>query len=151
MNSNLTFLSVVARHIPALYDVLFPHGPAQGIGPVRGAEVALNPQPLPPAEAGIRFASSLVELDGFADKLGQEVKPIADWDDPIDTLGAPNAAVAALIAWLVRHGYPVPPDPEPDWYREASVGVLLGLARAGEAVERSQFLGDVFEQASVLG
>lgn len=154
MTSNLAFLSLFARRLPEMYDAIHPQGPGRRVmvDPSvlsRGAEVALNPQPLPPGpvEAGMRFASSLLELDGFAGKLGQKVTPIGDWDGPIDDLGAPNAVLAALIDWLIRHGRPVP-DPQPDWYTDAAVGIVLGLARSAAVVERSEFLGDVFQQAS---
>ena len=42
-------LSVLARLNPAIYDFIFPHGPAVAHAfTSRFAEVALNPQPLPP-------------------------------------------------------------------------------------------------------
>jgi hypothetical protein len=42
-------LSVLARLNPAIYDVIFPHGPVQShMFTSRRSEVELNPQPLPP-------------------------------------------------------------------------------------------------------
>ena len=80
-----TILSVLARVHPAVLDAVFPHGPAVRR---RGDRVALNPQPLPPAEAvqvaAARLADELVRLavetemrgeaaDGFVTEL------IDDW------------------------------------------------------------------------
>jgi hypothetical protein len=42
-------LSVLARINPAIFDVIFPHGPVLAHAfASRLSEVALNPQPLPP-------------------------------------------------------------------------------------------------------
>jgi hypothetical protein len=80
-----TFLSVFARVHPAVFDAIFPHGPAIRD---RGDRVSLNPQPLPPAEAlqtaAAQMANELVRLavetevrggtaEGFVNEL------IDDW------------------------------------------------------------------------
>ena len=49
-------LAVLGKINPAVFDAIFPHGPVgpHGLAVRRfspGAEVALNPQPLPPKEA----------------------------------------------------------------------------------------------------
>jgi len=42
-------VSLLGRLNPAIFDIIFPHGPVQGRGfASRINEVALNPQPLPP-------------------------------------------------------------------------------------------------------
>ena len=42
-------VSLLGRLNPAIFDVIFPHGPVQAVGfASRINEVALNPQPLPP-------------------------------------------------------------------------------------------------------
>ena len=42
-------VSLLGRLNPAIFDVIFPHGPVQALGfASRVNEVALNPQPLPP-------------------------------------------------------------------------------------------------------
>ena len=44
-------LSVLARLNPAIFDVIFPHGPVHSHAfASRINEVALNPQPLPPRD-----------------------------------------------------------------------------------------------------
>jgi hypothetical protein len=40
------FLTILVRINPAIFDAIFPRGPV-----IRGDRAALNPQPLPPAEA----------------------------------------------------------------------------------------------------
>jgi hypothetical protein len=73
-------LSVLGRINPALYDVIFPHGPAQAhTFASRISEVALNPQPLPPEpppERFQRFSALIANQIAFAaiaaEAAGQE-------------------------------------------------------------------------------
>jgi hypothetical protein len=144
---NRILLTILLDRIPQAADAIWPHGP-------RVANqidlVALNPQPLPPVDQGIRFGRSLVQLAFVSEKLGQPVTPLAEWsdDDVLDNLGAPNAVLAALIAELLKHGGPVPdPEPHPDWKNEVLSGVALGIATAGDVVETNEFLRSAFESA----
>ena len=52
-------LSVLARINPAIFDYIFPHGPAVAHAfASRFSEVALNPQPLPPARKAAESVSA---------------------------------------------------------------------------------------------
>ena len=147
MRINRILLSIILDRFPEAADAIWPHGP-RFVN--RFEEVALNPQPLPPVDLGIRFGRSLVQLAFVAEKTGQRVMPLADWsnDDVLDNLGAPNPVLAALIAELIKHGGPVPDDePKPHWKNEALSGVVLGLATAGDVVESDEFLRGAFESA----
>jgi len=125
---NRTLLSIIARLNPEAIDALIPHGP--------------------PIAVGVRFGRSLVHLAFVADKLGQPVRPMAEWADPgtdLDDLGS-DAAIAALIAQLLGGGVPVPDDePKPHWRDELLAGVALGLASAGSTLDENEFLSTVFD------
>lgn len=147
MDINRKLLTILIDRIPEAWDAIIPHGP-------RWAsfldEVALNPQPLPPVDAGVSFGRSLVQLAFMADKLGQELAPLKTWSDVdvLDNLGAPNPVLAALIAELRRRGGPVPDDePKPHWKNEVLAGVALGIASAGDLAESDVFLREAFELA----
>ena len=132
---NRILLTTLLDRIPEAWDAVIPHG--HRVASILDL-VALNPQPLPPVDQGIRFGRSLVQLAFVAEKIGQPVTPLAEWsnDDVLDNLGAPNPVLAALIAELIKHGGPVPDDePKPHWKNEVLAGVALGLATAGDAVE----------------
>ncbi|RHW22423.1 hypothetical protein D0Z08_31440 [Nocardioides immobilis] len=147
MAINRTLLSIIARLNPRAIDGLIPHGPVLSSNLDL---VALNPQPLPPIDEGIRFGRSLVHLAFVADKLGQEVAPIARWSEGegLDPLGEPNPVLAALIAEWVKAGKPFPePEPQPDWRNEVLAGIALGIASAGAVADSNAFLRDAFETA----
>lgn len=129
MAINRTLLSIIARLDPAALDALIPHGP--------------------PIAVGVRFGKSLVHGAFVADMLGQRVRPMSEWADPgsdLDDLGS-DAAIAALIAALIEGGgVPVPDDePKPHERDELLAGVALGLASAGPALDRNEFLSTVFD------
>ncbi|HWJ81784.1 MAG TPA: hypothetical protein VNS55_06070 [Nocardioides sp.] len=150
MDVNRILLSIILDRFPGAADALIPHGPPVAS---RIDLAALNPQPLPPVDAGIGFGRSLVQLAFVAEKLGQEVAPLSTWadDEVLDNLGAPNPVLAALIAELLKHGGPVPDDgPNPNWKNEALAGVALGIASAGAVAESNAFLREAF-QAAVAG
>ena len=147
MDINRILLSIILDRNPAAIDALIPH--SHRVASVLD-QVALNPQPLPPVDLGIRFGRSLVQLAFVSEKLGQPITPLADWsnDDVLDNLGAPNPVLAALIAELIKHGGPVPDDePKPHWKNEVLSGVALGLATAGDTVDTNEFLRTAFESA----
>ncbi len=146
MDINRILLSIILDRNPAAIEALIPHSHRSSVLD----QVALNPQPLPPVDLGFRFGRQLVELAFVAEKLRQPVTPLADWsnDDVLDSLGAPNPVLAALIAELTKHGGPVPDDePKPHWKNEALAGVALGLATAGDVVETNEFLKKAFDVA----
>ena len=154
MDINRILLSIILDRFPEAADAIWPHGPrvANRFDVASRVDlVALNPQPLPPVAQGIRFGQSLVQLAFVSEKLGQKVTPLAEWsnDDVLDNLGAPNAVLAALIAELIKHGGPVPPDdePKPHWKNEVLSGVALGIATAGDVAETNEFLRTAFESA----
>lgn len=150
MDVNRFLVSIILKWHPEAADAIWPHGPA--IADELDL-VALNPQPLPPVDAGIRFGRMLTQLDFAADKVGRPVKPLADWSTidghELDDLGRPNPVLAALLAWLTAGGrLPVPDDePRPHWKSELLAGVVIGLVASGNALDSSAFLQDAFETA----
>ena len=128
MATNRTLLSIIGSLNPAAYDALFPHGPA--------------------IAQGVRFGKSLAQLAFTADKLGVQVRPLADWNstgDLLDDLGD-DSAIAALIAKLLEGGVPAPDDkPKPHYRNELLAGVALGIASAGSFVDGNVFLSEVFD------
>jgi hypothetical protein len=126
-------LAVLGKINPAVWDAIIPHGPVQHRSVVRslrpGAElVALNPQPLPPAE------SFLVESAAVAHDIAYAA---------ISAQAAGTDAVSRIVGeaideWCGTHPRPIPwprpwpfpwppePEPHPDWDVGASrvVGAL---------------------------
>ena len=100
-------LSLIGRMHPEIFDIL-----GNPIGPVfrRGAEVSLNPQPLPPLSEGLRIGflagAELVKLGFTASRLhlGFEI----DLDDWCGTY--PRRPKFPPVPW--------PPIPWPQWDRE---------------------------------
>ena len=60
MQLSKKLLAIIGKRIPAIYDVI-PHGPQW-----RLAQVALNPQPLPPRELGAAIADEFVRSAWFS-------------------------------------------------------------------------------------
>lgn len=126
-------IAVIGRIHPAIYDVVFPHGPAFDAGLAgkhahRFAE--LNPQPLPPREifAGIETGAAvgheLVRAAGMAKAFGLEFV-----FDVIDICPPPRPRPPWPFPW--------PPRPHP-WRDEESDpefdhGYALGLGAVLEA------------------
>jgi hypothetical protein len=131
VNVNRFLLSTLLRLHPEAWDAIIPHSP--------------------PVAQGVRFGRSLVQLVRIADRLGQPVRPMAEWADNgdlLDDLGD-DSAVAALIARLLGHGGGPVVDDEvrPSWRNEVLAGVALGLASGGAVVDSNAFLGEVFRAA----
>ena len=135
--SNLTLnarlLAIIGRRIPAIYDVI-PRGPQS-----RLAEVALNPQPLPPIDIGAAVAAEFIHAAWLADRTGQNGERIfADLDDWCPT----KPKRLKLPPW-----WPPVPDPEPphpEWF----VAFHLGFAaRVAAVAEVSRIGGDSFNKA----
>lgn len=130
MDVNRFLLSTLLRLHPEAWDAIIPHSPS--------------------IAQGARFGRSLVQLVRIADRLGQPVRPMAEWADNgdlLDDLGD-DSAVAALIARLLGHDGPVVDDEiKPSWRNEVLAGVALGLASGGSVVDSNAFLNEVFRAA----
>ena len=158
MSLDRRLLAFIARRYPAAWDVI-PRGPLfvefnrqtmspgdlvelnpQPIPP--GVAAGLNPQPLPPRVLGARVAAELLQLTWTADRLGQGVSPIADWeDDPCPTW--------PKMPKLPPHIGPIPdPDPGPEWLREYHLGLATTLAAAEGRVGDSSVVNEAFERSS---
>jgi hypothetical protein len=68
----LELLALMGRINPAIWDVIHPQGPEQGLGSSILDEVALNPQPLPPKEliAAAEVASQIAYAAAAAEAGG---------------------------------------------------------------------------------
>ena len=133
MANLVRLLAVLGKINPAVWDVIIPHGPVQARSVVRpfasvSAQVARNPQPIPPKESflvasagvahDIAYAAISAEAAG-SDGVGRIVaEAIDDW---CGTRPRP-------IPWPHPWPFPWPPEPEPnpDWDVSASrvVGAL---------------------------
>jgi hypothetical protein len=109
-------LAIIGRRFPAIYDV--PRGPL--------ARVALNPQPLPPAELGAAMASEFVHSAWIADRFGLDPGlPYKDLDDWCPT----GPKKLKLPPWWP----PVPePEPHPDWAVDFHLGFAARLSAVAE-------------------
>ncbi|KAA1420288.1 hypothetical protein F0U44_07690 [Nocardioides humilatus] len=130
MDVNRYLLSTLLRLHPEAWDAIIPHS----------IFVA----------KGVRFGKSLVELAVMSNRLGQPVRPMAEWTDNgdlLDDLGD-DSAIAALIAKLLANPGPVVDEEiKPHWRNEVLAGVALGLASGGALVDSNQFLSEVFSAA----
>lgn len=130
-------LAFIGRRIPAIYDVI-PRGPLRVVHVAgatalarRGEEVELNPQPLPPLEAGALAATEILRLGWFAEQLGVKAGRLADWDGDL---------CPKWPKWpkLPPHVGPVPdPEPHPEWLLEYHLGLVTTLAVAAETFGKS--------------
>ncbi|EAP97782.1 hypothetical protein JNB_12498 [Janibacter sp. HTCC2649] len=137
-----SFLELLARHHSSLWEVIGggPQGPG-GVG-----RVALNPQPIPPGEAGrvvlLAMARGIIIVGGRS-KTAQSafMEDIEDW---------------CGTKWPRRWPWPGPgpfpePDPRPDARTDVHVQAMLGAALAAAEVAASYPAGelqDVFNKAS---
>ena len=112
MQLSKKLLAIIGKRIPAIYDVI-PRGP-QG----RLAQIALNPQPLPPHELGAAIADEFVRSAWSAERGGLDSKALmSDLDDWCPT----RPKIPKLPPWWP----PIPePEPHPEWF----VGYHLGFA-----------------------
>ena len=79
----------------------------------------------------------LVRLQWQAEKLGQHVAPLADWeDDPCPTY----PRKPTLPPWL-----PPVPDPNPAWLNGYYLGLACALAVGGAGARESAFMGEAFD------
>jgi len=113
---NKKLLAIIGKKIPAIYDVI-PRGP---LG--RLSWVALNPQPLPPAELGAAMAAEFMHTLWMGERAGLDqgiaMRALEDWCPTYPRR-------PKLPPWWP----PVPdPDPEPDWLAEYHLGFAARLA-----------------------
>lgn len=161
------FIAIIGRIHPAIYDVVFPHGPvidlaqagfgrragfahradvhaAAGHGGATFGAAELNPQPLPPREiftgiqTGAAVGHELVHAAGFAKAFGLEFA--FDVEDI-----CPPPRPFPPLPWP----FPWPPSPYP-WRQgevdpEFTVGYGLGLGAVLEAT------ADVWQQLPNAG
>ncbi|ESY64747.1 hypothetical protein NKI77_25675 [Mesorhizobium opportunistum] len=116
MQLNKKLLAIIGRRIPAIYDVI-PRGP-QG----RLAQIALNPQPLPPHELGAAIADEFVRHAWIAERGGQDMKGVlSDLDDWCPT----PPKLPKLPPWWG----PFPePEPRPEWFVDYHLGFAARLS-----------------------
>lgn len=122
MNLDQRLLALIGRRLPAIYDVI-PRGPQATVGlQSRGAEVAINPQPLPPELLGVALAQEFARMAWTADRLGASWKSVAqDLDDWCPT--APRH-IKLPVGWP-----PIPePEPHPNWLAELHLGFAAKLS-----------------------
>jgi hypothetical protein len=133
LNLDARLLAIIGRRFPAIYDVI-PRGP-QG----RLAEVALNPQPLPPHELGAALAAEFIRTAWLADRFGLDLGRVSDdLDDWCPT--RPKKRLKLPPWWP-----PIPdPDPHPNWFIDFHLGFVARLAaasledtRIGESINKA--------------
>ena len=137
MANLVRLLAVLGKINPAVWDAIIPHGPlvARGAAVRRfsaGAEVALNPQPLPPKEALLR------RLGG-----GGARHRVRRRSAPRPPAATPRRLVSSGDRRLVRHAptpFPIPwPRPWPfPWPPEPGAAPGLGHRRLARRSARSR-------------
>jgi hypothetical protein len=116
MQLNKKLLAIIGKRIPAIYDVI-PHGPQW-----RLAQIALNPQPLPPHELGAAIANEFVRYAWGAERGGLDMKALlSDLDDWCPT----RPKLPKLPPWWP----PIPePEPHPEWFVDYHLGFAARLS-----------------------
>ena len=126
MQLSKKLLAIIGKRIPAFYDVI-PHGPQW-----RLAQIALNPQPLPPHEVGAAIADEFVRYAWGAERGGLDMKALlSDLDDWCPT----RPKLPKLPPWWP----PIPePEPHPEWFVDYHLGFAarLSVIAAGSAGTR---------------
>ncbi|HEV7504939.1 MAG TPA: hypothetical protein VGS07_08515 [Thermoanaerobaculia bacterium] len=134
MSLSLRLLAIIGRRLPAIYDVI-PRGPQS-----RFAEVALNPQPLPPHELGAAIAAEFVHNAWIADRFdldpGLAFKDLDDWCPT-------QPKKLKLPPWWP----PIPePEPHPEWLIDLHLGFAARLAAVSAGSEGTR-LGETLNKA----
>jgi hypothetical protein len=142
MSIDRQLLAILGRRLPAIYDII-PRGP---LG--RFAEVALNPQPLPPHELGAAIAAEFINTAWHADRFGVDMGPAYDVPDDL----CPRVPRWPKLPWWWRLPLPpIPePDPHPEWFIEWFIDFHLGFAARLAAVSpefEGTRLGESFDNA----
>jgi hypothetical protein len=144
MANLVRLLAVLGKVNPAVWDAIIPHGPrvAHSAAVLRfapGAEVALNPQPLPPEEALLvasaqvahEIASAAINAEAAGNDASRLVaQAIDDW---CGTRPRPFP-----IPWPRPWPFPWPPDPEPhpDW--DIGASRVIGALSLASVASRMQ-------------
>ncbi|MBW8908213.1 MAG: hypothetical protein JF620_04140 [Mesorhizobium sp.] len=116
MQLNKKLLAIIGKRIPAIYDVI-PRGP-QG----RLAQVALNPQPLPPHELGAAVADEFVRSAWAAQRGGLDMKAVSD---DLDDWCPTRPKIPKFPPWW----WPFPePEPHPEWFVDYHLGFASRLS-----------------------
>jgi len=130
-------LAIIGRRIPSIYDVI-PRGPL-GFSQGKFAEVALNPQPLPPLDLGAAVAMEFVNIAWLADRFGLNKGSVSDELD--DWCPTPGHKIKLPPHW------PAPdPDPHPSWLRDYHLGFAARLASVSDKLEKSP-MRETFDSA----
>ncbi|MEA2595551.1 MAG: hypothetical protein QOF01_2020 [Thermomicrobiales bacterium] len=122
-SQTIQLLRIIARHRPELWDLIHPHEPVLAgrsrLGALgRLAQVALNPQPLPPGEelvAAARYtARAVAEAAITAHATGQDARRmlfevVDDWCPPRPTPKIPWPKKWP-IPWPPGEPYPIDPE-----------------------------------------
>jgi hypothetical protein len=117
MQLNKKLLAIIGKRIPAIYDVI-PHGPQW-----RLAQIALNPQPLPPRELGAAIADEFARSAWSAERGGLDAKALmSDLDDWCPT----RPKHPKLPPWWGP--FPPEPEPRPDWFLDYHLGFAARLS-----------------------
>jgi len=139
MSIDRRLLAIIGRRVPAIYDVI-PRGPLGRVS--RFAEVALNPQPLPPHELGAAIAAEFVHTAWLADRFGLDLgRAFDDLDDWCPT----RPKKLKLPPWWP----PIPdpdPEPHPEWLSDLHLGFAARLAAISIEFEGTR-LGESLNKA----
>jgi hypothetical protein len=131
MKLSRKLLSIIGRRNPAVFDAVFPHGPAVKVA-------ALNPQPIPPQELGAALAAEFTRAAWFSSRMGLDAgKLFTDLDDWCP-LGRPKIKLVLWPWW-----WPIPPEPEPgpDWLAGLHLGFASSLAVMAENISDEALTG----------
>jgi hypothetical protein len=119
-------LAIIGRRNPAIYDVVFPHGPiiAQG-----ASQLAHNFQPLPPDAMGAAIASEFIQTARMANRFGlNQGVAFEDLDDWCPTT---PKKFKLPPSWP-----PIPePEPHPEWFVDFHLGFAARLAAVADKLE----------------
>lgn len=139
MSINRRLLAIIGRHLPAIYDAI-PRGPLSRFSQGRFAEVALNPQPLPPHELGAAIAAQFVHTAWLDDRFGLD--PGLALNDLDDWCPVPRKKLKLPPWWP-----PIPePEPHPEWFIDFHLGFATRLAVVAIELEGTR-LGESLDNA----
>lgn len=128
---NRQLLAIIGKRFPAVYDVI-PRGPFSQVLSGRLAEVALNPQPLPPHELGAAVGSEFIRTAWLADRFGLDAGlAFEDLDDWCPTR-------PKKLVFPPTWGPTPQPEPHPNWFTEFHLGFAARLAVVSEQSRSTQ-------------
>lgn len=133
MSTNKRLLTIIARHLPTVNDVI-PRGPQSQALHGHASEFALNPQPLPPGVVGATVAAEFIRYVWLANRFGQDpglmLSELEDWCPTVPL------KIWKLPPWLLLV-WPPDPDPEPYWFIDFHLGFASRLAMVSSEDEQS--------------